>query len=228
MLLNPLSNRTTFEIDEAEQVASSWWVFLLAGVISVVFGALILAIDWTVNGLAAFVGTLFIIQGAAYLITKPLDGGTRSTNVIAGLLGIAAGIALLVWPGRGLYVLAVFIGAWIIVSGVMHIVGALANRQAPHWWLVLILIIALIVFGPSKLPEIGKSLGKVMGEFRRATGDFQRTIEQEVEAVKALEPPEAPPPTPVTEPPAAAAEPVLTPAADTVAHGASSETPSKA
>jgi uncharacterized membrane protein HdeD (DUF308 family) len=139
MLLNPLSNRTTFEIDEAEQVASSWWVFLLAGVISVVFGALILAIDWTVNGLAAFVGTLFIIQGAAYLITKPLDGGTRSTNVIAGLLGIAAGIALLVWPGRGLYVLAVFIGAWIIVSGVMHIVGALANRQAPHWWLVLIL-----------------------------------------------------------------------------------------
>ncbi|HXV02166.1 MAG TPA: DUF308 domain-containing protein [Gaiellaceae bacterium] len=139
MLLNPLSNRTTFEIDEAEQVASSWWVFLLAGVISIVFGALILAIDWTVNGLAAFVGTLFIIQGAAYLITKPLDGGTRSTNVIAGLLGIAAGIALLVWPDRGLYVLAVFIGAWIIVSGVMHIVGALANRQAPHWWLVLIL-----------------------------------------------------------------------------------------
>jgi uncharacterized membrane protein HdeD (DUF308 family) len=139
MLLNPISDRTTFEVDEAEQAASSWWVFLVAGVISVVFGALILAIDWSVNGLAAFVGALFIIQGAAYLITKPLDGGSRSTNVIAGLLGIAAGIALLVWPGHGLYVVAVFIGAWIVVSGVLHIVGALANRQAPHWWLVLIL-----------------------------------------------------------------------------------------
>jgi uncharacterized membrane protein HdeD (DUF308 family) len=139
MLLNPVSNRTTFEVDEAEQAASSWWVFLVAGLISIVFGALILSIDWTINGLAAFVATLFIIQGAAYLITKPLDGGTRSTNVIAGLLGIAAGIALLVWPGKGLYVVAVFIGAWIVVSGVMHIVGALANRQAPHWWLVLIL-----------------------------------------------------------------------------------------
>lgn len=139
MLLNPISDRTTFEVDEAEQVASSWWVFLVAGVISVVFGALILAIEWSVDGLAAFVGALFIIQGAAYLITKPLDGGSRSTNVIAGLLGIAAGIALLVWPGRGLYVVAVFIGAWIVVSGVLHIVGALANRQAPHWWLVLIL-----------------------------------------------------------------------------------------
>jgi uncharacterized membrane protein HdeD (DUF308 family) len=139
VLLNPVSNRTTFEVDEAEQVASSWWVFLLAGVISIVFGLLILSIDWTLNGLAAFVATLFIIQGAAYLITRPLDGGSRTTNVIAGLLGIAAGIALLVWPSRGLYVVAVFIGAWIVVSGVLHIVGALANRQAPHWWLVLIL-----------------------------------------------------------------------------------------
>jgi uncharacterized membrane protein HdeD (DUF308 family) len=139
MLLNPVSKRTTFEVDEAEQAASSWWVFLLAGAISIVFGALILSIDWTLDGLAAFVGTLFIIQGAAYLITRPLDGGSRTTNVIAGLLGIAAGIALLVWPGRGLYVVAVFIGAWIVVSGLLHIVGALANRQAPHWWLVLIL-----------------------------------------------------------------------------------------
>jgi uncharacterized membrane protein HdeD (DUF308 family) len=139
MLLNPLSDRTAFEIDEAEEVARNWWIFLVAGLTSLVFGALILSIDWGVDSLAAFVGALFIIQGAAYLISKPLDGGTRSTNVIAGLLGIGAGIALLVWPGRGLYVLAVFIGAWIVVSGVLHIVGALANRQAPHWWLVLIL-----------------------------------------------------------------------------------------
>jgi uncharacterized membrane protein HdeD (DUF308 family) len=139
MLLNPLSDRTAFEIDEAEEVARNWWIFLVAGITSVVFGALILSIDWGVDSLAAFIGALFIIQGAAYLITKPLDGGTRSTNVIAGLLGIGAGIAVLVWPGRGLYVLAVFIGAWIVVSGVLHIVGAFANRQAPHWWLVLIL-----------------------------------------------------------------------------------------
>jgi len=147
MLLNPLSDRTAFEVDEAEAVARSWWIFLVAGITSLVFGALILSIDWGVDSLAAFVGALFIIQGAAYLITKPLDGGNRSTNVIAGLLGIGAGIALLVWPGRGLYVLAVFIGAWIVVSGVLHIVGALANRWAPHWWLVLILGIIEVPLG---------------------------------------------------------------------------------
>ena len=41
--------------------------------------------------------------------------------------------------------------------------------------------IALIVFGPRKLPEIGKSLGKMMAEFRKASNDFKQTIESEVE-----------------------------------------------
>jgi len=47
--------------------------------------------------------------------------------------------------------------------------------------LILIFIVGLVVFGPRKLPEIGKSLGKMMGEFRRASADFQRTVEDEVE-----------------------------------------------
>ena len=48
----------------------------------------------------------------------------------------------------------------------------------------LILVIALIVFGPRKLPEIGKSVGKMLAEFRKASNDFKRTIEEEVEADK--------------------------------------------
>jgi TatA/E family protein of Tat protein translocase len=49
---------------------------------------------------------------------------------------------------------------------------------------VLILIIALVVFGPRKLPELGKSLGQAMSQFRRASEDFKRTWEQEVETEK--------------------------------------------
>ncbi len=48
--------------------------------------------------------------------------------------------------------------------------------------LLLIFVLALIVFGPRKLPEIGKSIGKMMAEFRRASNDLKRTIEDEVEA----------------------------------------------
>jgi TatA/E family protein of Tat protein translocase len=49
---------------------------------------------------------------------------------------------------------------------------------------VLILVIALVVFGPRKLPELGKSLGHAMSQFRRASEDFKRTWEQEVEIEK--------------------------------------------
>src|SRR5918994_2367520 len=139
MLLNPLSTREVFEIDEADAVAGSWLVFLFSGIVSLVFGALILSVDWSRDGFAAFIGTLFIVDGAAITVTRPLDGGDRWINIVAGLASIVAGIVLLSWPGRGLYTLAVFVGAWVVALGVLHIVGAFVNRHAPFWWLVLVL-----------------------------------------------------------------------------------------
>src|ERR687897_1060950 len=186
MLLNPISDRDVFEIDEAEQVARDWWLYLLAGIISIVFGALILSIDWGVDSLAAFVGALFIIQGAAWAITRPLDGGTRSTNLIAGGLGIAAGIALLVWPDRGLYTLAAFVGIWVVLSGVLHIVGAIVNRWAPHWWLVLILGLIEVPIGIWAMRRHGLTLAVIItltGVWAIVTGIWQILIAFEVRSL---------------------------------------------
>jgi sec-independent protein translocase protein TatA len=46
--------------------------------------------------------------------------------------------------------------------------------------ILIILVIALIIFGPRKLPELGKSLGKSLAQFRRASEDFKRQWEDEV------------------------------------------------
>lgn len=48
--------------------------------------------------------------------------------------------------------------------------------------LLFIFVIALLLFGPKQLPHIGRSLGRALGEFRRASNDFKRTIEEEVAA----------------------------------------------
>jgi len=48
--------------------------------------------------------------------------------------------------------------------------------------LILIFIVALIVFGPKRLPEIGKTIGKALGEFKKASDDLKNTIEREVRA----------------------------------------------
>ena len=69
--------------------------------------------------------------------------------------------------------------------------------------LIIILVIALIIFGPRKLPELGRSLGKTMVEFKKATSEVQRTIEDEINR-------EAQPPS-TSAPPAATAKPPETP-----------------
>ena len=47
--------------------------------------------------------------------------------------------------------------------------------------LLVILVVALIIFGPRKLPQLSRSLGKSLAEFRRASDEFKRTWEREVE-----------------------------------------------
>lgn len=46
--------------------------------------------------------------------------------------------------------------------------------------LIIIFVIALIVFGPRKLPQLGKSLGKSIAEFKRASNELRSTLEEEI------------------------------------------------
>ena len=48
--------------------------------------------------------------------------------------------------------------------------------------LLVIMAIALLIFGPKKLPEVGKSLGKALREFRRTTDEIKEKIEEEIQA----------------------------------------------
>lgn len=71
--------------------------------------------------------------------------------------------------------------------------------------LIVIFVIALIIFGPRKLPELGRSLGKSIGEFRRASNDLRNSLEEEVRldeqrrAVEAAKAPESAGPRPVED-----------------------------
>ena len=46
--------------------------------------------------------------------------------------------------------------------------------------MLIILVIALIIFGPRKLPELGKSLGKSLAEFKKASNELRNTLEEEI------------------------------------------------
>ena len=82
--------------------------------------------------------------------------------------------------------------------------------------MVVIFLIALLIFGPRKLPELGKSLGRSLAEFKRASNELRNTLEDEVrveeqreQAARANVQPPQPPPAP-SEPVAEADEAVET------------------
>lgn len=75
--------------------------------------------------------------------------------------------------------------------------------------MIIILVIALIVIGPHKLPELAKSLGKGLAEFKKASEGFQRSVQEEAnkdeETMKE--------PVPLVKTASAAVEPITPPAA---------------
>ncbi len=73
--------------------------------------------------------------------------------------------------------------------------------------MLIILVIALIIFGPRKLPELGRSLGKSLAEFKRASNELKNTLEEEIRldeqrTVQEAAKPKDAPTTPTTDEPA--------------------------
>jgi uncharacterized membrane protein HdeD (DUF308 family) len=176
MLMNPLNERTQFGRADAEEASRTWWIFLFAGISSIVFGALILTIDWSVNSLGIFIGVLFVLQGAWLGVTPSLDGSGRWSNIGAGVIAIVAGVALIAWPDKGLRTVGVFIGIFVLSLGLLHIVGAIANRHVPGWWHMLVLGLLEVPIGVWAMRRPGQTIALLVtltGAWAVVSGIYQ-------------------------------------------------------
>ncbi len=81
-------------------------------------------------------------------------------------------------------------------------------------WIIAILVVVLIIFGPGRLPELGAGIGKAMREFRKATSELTTEVTHATEPV-------------ATPPPAAAPPAPPAPTESTPAQGSESASPSK-
>jgi len=144
---------------EIDNVSSGWWVLLVTGIISILAGGIILLADWTVGDLVVFVGAVLLFHGIFTMFSVPVDGAARGWAVALGLLEAAFGIAVWVWPGPSLGVLAAFIGFYVLFSGIMTIAGSVSGRSMiPHWGLMLALGIVETLFAFWLLAEPGLTL----------------------------------------------------------------------
>jgi uncharacterized membrane protein HdeD (DUF308 family) len=158
MYANPFSAPLQYDPETADRIAETWWAGVVGGVVSVIVGAVILSVDWSVDSLALAVGILLALRGLATAASRPADGSARRVNLVVGALEIAAGVAVVVWPEIGLLTLAVVIGARILVGGVLLLVGAIVHRELPWWWLMLVLGLIQVPLGIWALRRPGMTL----------------------------------------------------------------------
>jgi uncharacterized membrane protein HdeD (DUF308 family) len=121
---------TALAVDEAS--GGTRVLLALLGVLSFIVGLYALRnVLVTIAALALLLGIFWIVNGAVETFTALSDRGMqgRGWAIFMGLLSIVAGVVVLVYPGISLTTLAIVLGFWLIVFGVMEIVAAFRLRS---------------------------------------------------------------------------------------------------
>jgi uncharacterized membrane protein HdeD (DUF308 family) len=135
----------------SQAVREHWKLFLIEGIILVVLGILaILVPPLATIAVTILIGWLFLISGVAGLITT---FGARNApgfwwSLLSALLGIAAGLVLLVWPLSGAISLTLLLIVFFIIEGVLSIMYAVEHKRelTGQWgWMLVSGIIDLIL-----------------------------------------------------------------------------------
>jgi len=135
----------------SQAVREHWKLFLIEGIILVILGILaILVPPLATIAVTILIGWLFLISGVAGLITT---FGARHApgfwwSLLSALLGIAAGLVLLVWPLSGAISLTLLLIVFFIIEGVLSIMYAVEHKRelTGQWgWMLVSGIIDLIL-----------------------------------------------------------------------------------
>ena len=112
------------------EMSRIWWWYLILGIVCVWYGMFVLSYRvGSLTAVAALVGVAFLFGGVSQLIVAGRVETWRPLYIVAGILAIAAGIMTFVWPDITLYVVSILVAWFLIVFGIMHLVGALASPR---------------------------------------------------------------------------------------------------
>ena len=125
---------------DVRAASGAWWWYLVLGIGWVWYGAFVLS--YRVGSLAAvagLVGAAFLFGGVGQLMAAGRATSWRPLFVVTGILALGAGIVTFVWPDITLYVVSIVVAWYLVVFGVVRLVGALAGPKRPWWWTQLVL-----------------------------------------------------------------------------------------
>ncbi len=124
--------RMVVAIADRDDTGGSRWLMAVLGLLSVIIGILFLRhTEETVTTLAFLIGLFWVVGGIIEFFTAYSDqgSGARGFRIGMGVLAFAAGVVTLVWPHLTLGVLAVIMGIWLILYGLLEIALSLQLRH---------------------------------------------------------------------------------------------------
>jgi uncharacterized membrane protein HdeD (DUF308 family) len=132
---------------------ANWWALALRAAAAIILGIVAFAIPGvTLAAIVLLFGIYAVIDGVLALIAAVRglrSHGQWGAMLIEGLIGIAAGVVALLWPGIGALALTLLVAAWALTTGVLEIVMAVRLRRMikGEWLLILggVLSIALAI-----------------------------------------------------------------------------------
>ncbi len=148
MYMNPWAELQAQKQDQMERFGKNWWILLITGIIAIIAGFIILGASWTLGSIAIFFGILLIIRGIFQLSSPGYVSEARVWNIFAGILSILVGVGIFFAPLYTLLFIAVFVGIWLVLTGIVDVIGSISvHRTLSFWWLYLVRGIIAIPLG---------------------------------------------------------------------------------
>jgi uncharacterized membrane protein HdeD (DUF308 family) len=115
--------------------ARGWWFLVLTGVLSVIAGIVVLVQpDISLATLAVITGIFLLITGVFAVVTAlATPPGLRGAIVLGGIVSMIAGMMLVRHPIEGVVAVALVLGIWLVVFGVLRFMAALDSSERRGW-----------------------------------------------------------------------------------------------
>jgi uncharacterized membrane protein HdeD (DUF308 family) len=133
-------------MDDVTRLANEWWLLAILGAVSLIAGVLAIVYpDATLLAIGLIFGCYLLIAGLFELVNAIIgESESRALSAIVGVVAFIAGLVCLRRPGDSLLALIVVLGFFLVVAGVVKLVGAFAISE-DRGWAILSAIVDLVL-----------------------------------------------------------------------------------
>ena len=165
-----------------------WFIRVLWGVLFLILGFIILGYDTqSLTVLSIFIGVSFLLSSLTWFLAAAVAVEGRGFWIVGGVLGLAAAIVAFAYPDETLRVLSLLLGWFLLLGGLLQLVGALTHRDRELWWIGLIFGIVLFGLGAWAVGETDRSLAllaTIVGVYCLLKGVLEVVVALRVRSLK--------------------------------------------